>query len=457
MANRGKREKIVILGGGMAALTTAFELTNAKDWQDRFESITVYQMGWRLGGKGASGRGPHDRIEEHGLHLWLGFYENAFRVIQECYAELDRPPNAPLARWDEAFKKANFVGLADRYQHDWKLWTVNFPEDDRTPGTPDPRDPVWTVWYYVTRTIELMSALLESLGGSTSNGEKHERSHSLWETVQSDIAHLATEVEVNIKGAAKSALLVAALELAERMENDAAKHTHDQHDLLLRLLEEFIDRLRKDLTPQAEQDVATWRLWSISELCLANIRGIFADGLLTGGFSTIDQYDYRAWLKRHGAPDEVLDQSAFLRALYDLVFAYQGGDSLQPAFAAGQALRSICRMFFTYKGAVFWKMQAGMGDVVFAPLYLVLKQRGVQFRFFHRVQNLRLSADKKSIAAIEMARQVNLIDEEKGYQPLFDVKGLPCWPAEPLYEQLHEGKQLCEKSRESEQTSGYNL
>jgi uncharacterized protein with NAD-binding domain and iron-sulfur cluster len=69
MENRGKREKIVILGGGMAALTTAFELTNAKDWQERFESITVYQLGWRLGGKGASGRGPHARIEEHGLHL----------------------------------------------------------------------------------------------------------------------------------------------------------------------------------------------------------------------------------------------------------------------------------------------------------------------------------------------------------------------------------------------------
>jgi len=28
-----------------------------------------FQQGWRLGGKGASGRGIHDRIEEHGVHV----------------------------------------------------------------------------------------------------------------------------------------------------------------------------------------------------------------------------------------------------------------------------------------------------------------------------------------------------------------------------------------------------
>ena len=56
MAGAGGREKLVILGGGAAAITAAFELSRP-GWQDRFESITLYQMGWRLGGKGASGRG----------------------------------------------------------------------------------------------------------------------------------------------------------------------------------------------------------------------------------------------------------------------------------------------------------------------------------------------------------------------------------------------------------------
>ena len=80
--------------GGMAGLAAAWRLSEP-GWQDEFESITVYQRGWRLGGKGASSRGPNGRIEEHGLHLWLGYYENSFRLLRECYAELDRPDDRP--------------------------------------------------------------------------------------------------------------------------------------------------------------------------------------------------------------------------------------------------------------------------------------------------------------------------------------------------------------------------
>ncbi|NJL43283.1 MAG: NAD(P)-binding protein [Pseudanabaena sp. SU_2_4] len=48
MSATQKKQKIAILGGGMAALTAAFELTSRSDWQEKYE-ITVYQMGWRLG------------------------------------------------------------------------------------------------------------------------------------------------------------------------------------------------------------------------------------------------------------------------------------------------------------------------------------------------------------------------------------------------------------------------
>ena len=81
-------KKIAILGGGVGAMTAAYELTEVPGWQDRYE-ITVYQMGWRLGGKGASGRNQsvYDRIEEHGLHLWFGYYENAFGLMQRRQAK----------------------------------------------------------------------------------------------------------------------------------------------------------------------------------------------------------------------------------------------------------------------------------------------------------------------------------------------------------------------------------
>ena len=49
-----------------------------------------------------------------------------------------------------------------------------------------------------------------------------------------------------------------------------------------------------------------------------------------------------------------------------------------------------------------YNMCAGMGDTIFAPLYLVLKKRGVKFKFFHRIENLKLSDDSKSIAEVKI-------------------------------------------------------
>lgn len=61
--------KVAILGGGMAALAAAFEITKTRGYE-----VTIHTLGWRLGGKCASSRGPHDRIEEHGIHGFLGSY-----------------------------------------------------------------------------------------------------------------------------------------------------------------------------------------------------------------------------------------------------------------------------------------------------------------------------------------------------------------------------------------------
>jgi uncharacterized protein with NAD-binding domain and iron-sulfur cluster len=89
---------------------------------------------------------------------------------------------------------------------------------------------------------------------------------------------------------------------------------------------------------------------------------------------------------------------------------------------------------------MFWKMQAGTGEVVFAPLYLVLKQRGVKFEFFHQVKHLCLSPDKKSIEKIVIDRQVDLFQET--YDPLVTIEGLPCFPSEPLYPQIENAEAL---------------
>jgi uncharacterized protein with NAD-binding domain and iron-sulfur cluster len=114
------------MGGGIAALSAAWRL-NEPGSRDRFDSITVHQRGWRLGGKAASTRGPSGRIEEHGLHIWLGSYENAFTLLRECYAELNRPstdPTAPIRTWEEAIAPADNPGLADRWNGNWATWAM---------------------------------------------------------------------------------------------------------------------------------------------------------------------------------------------------------------------------------------------------------------------------------------------------------------------------------------------
>jgi uncharacterized protein with NAD-binding domain and iron-sulfur cluster len=108
------------------------------------------------------------------------------------------------------------------------------------------------------------------------------------------------------------------------------------------------------------------------------------------------------------------------------------------------------RIFLDYKGAFLYKMQAGMGDVVIAPLYLALKQRGVQFKFFHKVEELIYDAAVNQIVGIRMTEQVVLNGE---YDPLVTVPlpegGIECWPSTPRYESIRDGAELA--------ASGINL
>ena len=67
------KQKIVILGGGVAALTSAFYLASRPGAAERYD-ITIYQHGWRLVGKCATGRNMDyaNRVEEHGIHGRVG-------------------------------------------------------------------------------------------------------------------------------------------------------------------------------------------------------------------------------------------------------------------------------------------------------------------------------------------------------------------------------------------------
>jgi uncharacterized protein with NAD-binding domain and iron-sulfur cluster len=77
-----------------------------------------------------------------------------------------------------------------------------------------------------------------------------------------------------------------------------------------------------------------------------------------------------------------------------------------------------------------------MGDVVFAPLYQALRRRGVDFELFSRVDQLHLAADRLAIDAISLGVQAELAPGVDHYEPLIQVRDLPCFPAAPLVGQL---------------------
>jgi uncharacterized protein with NAD-binding domain and iron-sulfur cluster len=481
-----RRERVVVLGGGIAALTAAFELTDPyyNPHYDRYD-VTVYQMGWRLGGKGASGRNVdpdyYYRIEEHGLHAWFGFYENAFNVIRRCYDELDRPPDAPLARWHDAFKPLSVSALIDTIGDAYYDWPINTPPNDLLPGNGHVLLPIRD---YVTMALKLMHRLyrLSPHAKSTPIGQAAPKRQTF---LPSELEFLVDRLTQGLGAEVLSdgvRLLFAAYTLFERIGERSDEIIHwfseqplplaqwlgrsvDQvihmlnadihalvHDAVLKMLHAFMAWLWGDIGDELSIDVELYRTWIALNLIYANVRGMIEQEVITRGFEVINDYDYRDWLAQHAFPDGgLMAGSELVAAVYDSSFAYIDGKA---SFEAGTALQGLIRTAFTYRGAFGFKMQAGTGDTLFAPLYQVLKRRGVKFEFFHRVKQLRLhDDDKKSIGAIEIARQVWLEGRAEGkapeYDPLIDVKGLACWPSQPRYEQIEGGEALRDANLET--------
>jgi uncharacterized protein with NAD-binding domain and iron-sulfur cluster len=426
--------KVAVIGGGCAAMTAAFELTQPHH-EGRF-AVTVYQQGWRLGGKGASGRGPNGRIEEHGLHIWLGFYENAFALMRAAYDELGRDPRAcPIATWRDAFFPVSHIGVADRRASGgWDEWLAHFPPTPGLPGDPLGPDSPFTLASYVARTVSLLRTLLF---GARTRGLDASEPSSLAALVER-ASRLVGAGALSAAAAMGEALAVLTAALRELPAFPEA--------LIGPLIENLAVALREQLAQVVDLDPDIRRKWDVIDLAVSFLVGVVRFRLLSEpeGLSAIDHLDCREFLALNGASERTL-QSGFVRALYDLPLAYEDGDPARPGLAAGQALRGALRMFFTYRGALFWKMRSGMGDIVFAPLYEVLKRRGVRFEFFHRLENLKLPqrlrpGERPYVEALEFDVQAEIAQGE--YRPLVDVKGVPCWPSQPDLGQLVDGEAL---------------
>jgi uncharacterized protein with NAD-binding domain and iron-sulfur cluster len=421
-----QRRKIAILGGGVGAMTAAWALTETPEAREQLE-VTVYQLGWRLGGKGASGRNEEhgQRIEEHGLHVWLAWYHNAFGLLRRCYEELDRPADAPLARIEQAFVAHDHVGVAHQASsHARSFWMLAFPRTQRELGASEP--------VALREQLEILMRLLA----------RHLRA-SLLQAIDPGVprvddlrTRLRPTLLLGLGARARRAVLSRLLDALESRGGPLVQ---------ARVLERLRARLLRSLVHTGADELQLDGLLMLLDFGAAMLRGLVCDRALLFGLDVLDDWDLREWLTRHGARPSTVE-APFIKAWYDLAFAYEHGDTTRPNFAAGAALRAILRTGTSYDGAIFWKMQAGMGDVVFAPLYEVLRRRGVRFEFFHRVDELEVEANEPGcsnrlrVARVRMTVQATA--KTGSYDPLVDVDGLPCWPSAPRLEQLVEGSAL---------------
>lgn len=461
----GKR-RIAVLGGGMGSLSAVFWLTSRPDWKERYE-ITVHQLGWRLGGKVASGRRRdfHDRSEEHGYHVLLGFYECAFRTMRACYEELGRDAGAPLSRfvaptleeeqaapWRYAVARNSRLSLLQPFGGGYQRIPLDLPLDDRLPGDGDPPD-AWTLlegawrlfWNFATHPDHACHPIARDEHPVSDDG-------GVWSALRSRVSKVIGEVEheVSALGHLRIAgrLVDAAVtrRLAGALLGEVARLVADLVKVFVRLVWAWVkDRI--------DDDWDSYRSWILLDFAASNLCGLLTDDVLIRGFDHLNDTNYLDWWMSHGAVPEgslVTARSSFGQFPFDLVFGYRHGDSTsepppdrpvrgQPDMEAGTMLRGMLRFLLAYKGAPEWMFQAGCGEALVAPMYQVLARRGVRIEFFRRVRRLRLDDSRRFVEAIEMEQQATPIGT---YEPLFDVKGIPCWPREPFYEQLVEGEAL---------------
>lgn len=437
------QKRVVILGGGCGGVATALWLSSSPALRERFK-VTLYTRGWRLGGKGASGRRANagQRIEEHGLHIWLGFYNNAFRSMQAAFAALPPGTTNTFTSIADAFVPEQSVVFMQKDSSEagapYSPWQINFPDNGFSPGQGNPLLSLGQMaWYAFGNVIKWLMQKLEGHGEtsllSIGFAELKYKLESLL------TFGIASPDQASPPGPDKKMLETARAAFAEFQTHLSGVNAYASAG---------------NMQGQTNHDIQHLRI--ICSWGFAILTGYISDILFekdkAAAYEKLNALEFRDWLKKHGASDDVLHCGP-LQALYDLAFAYPDGKTADPmtgAMAAGVTLRLCEELVLGYCGAPLWKMKAGMGDTIFTPLWDALHAQGVEVKLFHAVEEVAPSSDGKSIVRLRLRQQASTL-QDKPYDPFVLVKGLRCWPSEPDWSQLQNGEAL-KHTAEFEQT-----
>ncbi|MEO0625291.1 MAG: hypothetical protein AAF183_24455, partial [Pseudomonadota bacterium] len=338
-------------------------MTQVKDWDAQYD-ITVYQPGWRLGGKGATGRGEdtHWRVEEHGVHGFCRFYFNTWGMIKEVYEKLDPSHYSKLMSTElpDAFLPTSFsypISNADELykpepsalpRHTGKPWC--------TPLAPLP-EPI-TLLEKLLRSITHRQNLNDAL--ASFNRDLQEIYTSSFQRILNTPNRIKLMIAIH---RAKAAV--------ERL-SERERVTDAIRDTLIKRFKSVQKYTHQEIkNHENDQRGFSYRL-TILDIFTATIIGVLKEGYLTEPEAELDHIDdLRAdvWLRMHGAHASSMNSPALVAVPNILFSSPSGNDNRYPELSAASWLGWLLRAL-TGDGDYYYFFQAGTGESVMLPLYL---------------------------------------------------------------------------------------
>ena len=458
-----RRRRVVVLGAGPAACAAAYYLARQTD---RYQ-VTMYTRGFRMGGKCAAGRNTEaaDRIEEHGLHAFVGFYENAFRTVREVYetaglpVAVGEPPydyEAGQGPFAGAFIGATDVGVMDRWNGQWRYFATPQTFNGKEPGVVPAggEDHPHGFGPLVSAALRRVAADAGELLTRRSDGgaRLHELFHrekgaSRWRALEQAIdgaVHWPTEK--------LHRLLDELVGYVERLAVHTIKGGIQRGSAVFQGIAWLLGLIRKGLEvyyrEEIERDAEAWFTWSSLDVFLTVLIGIIESR--TVDFDELDHLDFRQWLLEHGLAPRNRDVSVIVQ-VYETLFANGSTEPLQAdKLAAGVGLRWFLLVALGYRGYPAYEFKYSCPQTLLTPYYEALRRLGVDIQFFHEVRELVVEGqgDDARLVGIRMRKQATVKPGLERYDPFLQPQPpgnpaeLPAWPVRPNYGQLVEGEQL---------------
>jgi uncharacterized protein with NAD-binding domain and iron-sulfur cluster len=427
-----QKVKVLIVGGGGSALAAAWRLSEP-DMEGRFD-VTIHQMGWRLGGKGASSRlvDDHGIIIEHGLHILGGFYHATFAMLDPLYKEWQTISGSLPIKFEDAFKPQSRFHLAEKVGGKWVQILIDTPTNDRPLGKePTKLGPGAMLRVLVEWLVERFAApKIVALTDEADSSHQNEKMN----------------VDAHLSGWINDDEGQTILTSIKEIESDPV-FSEARDSEILKTIEARLQNLGEAQNTVFGTSPTKSLFWNevspdpffMMRLAWVIVKGLIADRMYITGFDPLNKEELKVWLRRHGASQAMLD-CCYTRSGYDYLFAYVDGDPTKGDIAAGVGLRGLLRLLFTYHKSVFIHMNGSMGEIVFTPLYEVLKARGVKFEFFSQLAGVEINQDTKMPSKLTFTRQAKI--KTAPYEPLMQYSpagGLwprKIWPHGPLVAQL---------------------